>query len=165
MYHARPHRPLQGHLPSGQGLHIHPAWHEKKQVTFRFFFISNDILNYVKQCSIADSIAISLFDHKSISLDFTKEKIFNKLYINRTILSNPRTDDVVLAAFADTYLAHAIPDQAVLGQLEQHVHGLDPVRVLNDQKQVVGNFIKLLKEYNNLVECQSRDKKTNYWIY
>jgi hypothetical protein len=79
-------------------------------------------------------------------------------YINRTILSNPRTDDVVLAAFADTYLAHAIPDQAVLGQLELHVHGLDPVRVLNDQKQVVGNFIKLLKEYNNLIERQSRDK-------
>ncbi len=30
----------------------------------------------------------------------------SKLSINRTILSNPRVEDVVLAAYADTYLAH-----------------------------------------------------------
>jgi hypothetical protein len=45
-----------------------------------------------------------------------------------------------------------------LGHLGQHVHGLDPVRALDDQKQVEGNFIKLLKEYNNLCERQAQDK-------
>ncbi len=151
--------PYRAIYPVAKDYTYTPHGTKKNRSRLDFFKISNDILNHVKKCSIADSISISLFDHKSISLDFTKDKIFNKLYINRIILSNPRTDDVVLAAFADTYLAHAVPDQAVLGQLEQHVHGLDPVRVLNDQKQVVGNFINLLKEYNNLVERHSQDKK------
>ncbi len=135
-----------------------PHGTKKNRSRLDFFLISNDILNHVKKCSISDSPSIMLFDHKSISLDFTKDKVFSKLYINRTILSNPRTDDVVLAAFADTYLVHAIPDRSALGQLEQHVHGLDPVRVLDDQKQVVGNFIKLLKEHNDLFERQALDK-------
>jgi hypothetical protein len=52
-----------------------------------------------------------------VYLDFTREKTFKKLFINRTILSNPRTDDVVLAAFADTYLAHADPGQPNLGDI------------------------------------------------
>jgi hypothetical protein len=131
---------------------------KKNRSRLDFFLVSNDILNHVKKCKISDSLSISLFDHKSIYLDFTKDKVLSKLYINRTILSNPRTDDVVLAAFADTYLSHAIADQAVLGHLGQHVHGLDPVRALDDQKLVVGNFIKLLKEYNNLCERPVQDK-------
>jgi exonuclease III len=80
-----------------------PHGTKKNRSRLDFFLISNDILNHVKKCSISDSPSIMLFDHKSISLDFTKDKVFSKLYINRTILSNPRTDDVVLAAFADTY--------------------------------------------------------------
>jgi hypothetical protein len=36
-----------------------------------------------------------------------QEKIPSKIIIVSTILANPRTDDVVLAAFADTYLTHA----------------------------------------------------------
>jgi hypothetical protein len=78
-----------------------------------------------------------------VFLDFSKEKSFNKLYINCTILSNPRTDDVVLAAFADTCLAHASPAQPLAGELGQHVFGLDPTRKLDRQRIAVGDFIKL----------------------
>jgi exonuclease III len=80
---------------------------KKNRSRFDFFLISNPILEFVKSCTIADSVLISLFDHKPVFLNFCQEKVSRKLAINCSILFHPRTDDVVLAAYADTYLAHA----------------------------------------------------------
>jgi hypothetical protein len=115
----------------------------------------------VHRCEISSSISTSLFDHKSVFLDFTKNKTSSKLFINRTILNNPRTDDVVLAAVADTYLSHAAAVQPPGVLEEEYVfhHGArDP---LASQKTKVGNFIKLCKDYNALVERRTTDKNSN----
>jgi hypothetical protein len=88
-----------------------------------------------------------------------QEKISSKLCINRTILSNPRTDDVVLAAFADTYLAHATSGGGAEGT--QHVFHLNQADPLETQKSVVGNFIRLTKELNDLIEKARNDSENN----
>jgi hypothetical protein len=95
-------------------------------------------------------LSSNAFDHKSISLDFTSDKINSKPYINRTITDNPRTSDVVLAAFADTYLAHADPVQPAADG--QHVFRATDVDLLTPQKVIVGRFTQLLREYNSLIE-------------
>jgi hypothetical protein len=64
---------------------------------------------------------------------------------------------MVLAAFADTYLAHAAASQDRAGDQDQHVFGLNPERELERQKTVVGNFIKLLKDLNDLEEKRALD--------
>jgi hypothetical protein len=65
---------------------------------------------------------------------------------------------VVLGAFADTYLAHAIPDQ----QLDdEHVHHLHPEMALEHQKGIVGNFIRLLREANDLSEREILEPGNN----
>jgi hypothetical protein len=86
----------------------------------------------------------------------------SKLTINRTILSNPRTDDVVLAAFADTYLAHAMALGAATvteqPQLVFHRNEQDP---LEEQKIKVGTFIKQIKDLNDLIERSRNDTHNN----
>ncbi len=118
------------------------------------------LLPFVKSCEIADSITNSLFDHKSVSLSFLRDKICNKLFINRTKLTNPRTDDVVLAAFADTYLAHA--DRIQPDQENQFVFEGDPQRQLERQRVAVGTLIRLLKEFNELTERKMSDRMNQH---
>jgi hypothetical protein len=116
------------------------AFHPTKR---DFTFIPRSNNPFVQRCEIASSNSISLFDHKPTFLDFTKNKASSKLFINRSILNNPRTDDVVLAVVADTYLSHAAADQPP-GVLEDgyvfHPGIHDP---LASQKLEVGKFIKL----------------------
>jgi hypothetical protein len=126
-----------------------------------FFVISNNILPFTQRCDIAPTVPISLFDHKPIFLDFTKNKVSSKLFINRTILNNPRTDDVVLAAFADTYLSHAAPNQPPGFLEDQYVFQLGRQDPLATQKIEVGNFVRLCKEYNALVERTVKEKNNN----
>jgi hypothetical protein len=38
-----------------------------------------------------------------------------KIFINPSVFSYPRADDVVWAAVADCYLNHAVPDQQIPG--------------------------------------------------
>jgi hypothetical protein len=150
--------PYRAFHPTTREFSYTPRDGKKNRSRLDFFLISNNLLPHVKKCSIAESISTDHFDHKAILLDFSKEKTFNKLFINRTILSNPRIDDVVLSAYADTYLAHASLDQPNLGGLEQHVFGVNPARELDRQKNTVGTFIRLLKEYNNIEERRALDK-------
>jgi hypothetical protein len=103
-------------------------------------------------------LSTSLFDHKSVTIDFTKEKVKPKLFINRTIISNPRTEDVVLASYADTYLAHADPAQVLV---DEHVHHLHPGHPLQLQKGIVGNLIRLIKEFNDLSEREILEPNNN----
>jgi hypothetical protein len=71
----------------------------------------------------------------------------SKLSINRTIINNPRVEDVVLGAFADTYLAHAAEQQ---DPRNQFVHHNLPGRDIEIQKGTVGRFLTLIREYNDL---------------
>jgi hypothetical protein len=84
----------------------------------------------------------------------------SKLSINRTILSNPRTDDVVLAAFADTYLAHAVQDAegAAAPQLVFRHNDRDP---LEAQRILVGTFISQIRDLNHLVERSHNETQNN----
>ncbi len=133
---------------------------KKNRSRLDFLKISNSILSFAKRCIIADSISISLFDHKTVTLSFFQEKISSKLTINRAILSNPRTDDVVLAVFADTYLAYArgAGPAEMQPQLVFRLNERDP---LEDQKLTVGTFIRQLKELNNLIERSHNETENN----
>jgi hypothetical protein len=99
-----------------------------------------------------------LFDHKSAIIDFTKEKIKPKLFINRSIISNPRTEDVVISSFADTYLSHADPAQLLE---DEHVHHLNPAHHLQQQKGIVGDLLRLIREFNDLSEREIIEPNNN----
>ncbi len=153
--------PFRAFHPTKRDFTFIPRGNKKNRSRLDFFLISNSIIPFVQRCDIASSNSISLFDHKPTFLDFTKDKASSKLFINRSILNNPRTDDVVLAAVADTYLSHAAADQPP-GVLEDgyvfHPGIHDP---LASQKLEVGKFIKLCKEYNALIERQVHEKNSN----
>jgi hypothetical protein len=74
-----------------------------------FFRIYDEIIPRIRTCSIKDTQQIKLLGHKPVLLDFTRNKYKPRPFINHTILSHPRTDDVVLAAVYDTYLQHMDP--------------------------------------------------------
>jgi hypothetical protein len=61
---------------------------------------------------------------------------------------------VVLAAFADTYLAHADPVQQPGN--EHHVFRAVPLDILTPQKVIIGRFMQLIREYNDLSEQLAR---------
>jgi exonuclease III len=149
--------PYRAFHPTTKEFTFVPRAGKKNRSRLDFFLINNELLSFVKSCEIAYCITNSLFDHKSISLSFLRDKTCNKLFINRTILTNPRTDDVVLAAFADTYLAHADPSQPNL--VNQFVFEGDPQRQLKRQRLAVGTFIRLLKEFNDLTERKMCNKE------
>jgi hypothetical protein len=85
-------------------------------------------------------------------LSFCREKKKNKININRTILHHPRIDDIVLATYADTYLAHAVPGQAVVRPEDALVHHAAPPNRLDEQKVIVGRFLSLIREFNTMAE-------------
>jgi hypothetical protein len=64
----------------------------------------------------------------------------------------------VLGAFADTYLSHANPNQPLD---DEYVHHLRPERALENQKGIVGNFLCLLREFNDLLEQEIREPQNN----
>jgi exonuclease III len=101
--------PFRAFHPTRKEFTLFPHGARKNRSRIDFFLITNHLLNKCRSCNISPWLSISNFDHKSITLDCTTEKKCSKLVINRTIISNPRTDDVVLGAFADSYLAHANP--------------------------------------------------------
>ncbi len=51
--------------------------------------------------------------------------------MNRTIIFNLRTDNVVLGAIADTYLSQAMADQE---ERTRYVHNLNQLSQLDEQK-------------------------------
>jgi hypothetical protein len=90
-------------------------------------------------------------------MDFTRNKYKPRPFINRTIISNSRTDDVVLAAFMDTYLTYADPldpeNRRVLAEVH-HAEGVDPIQ---SEKVKVGRLMQLIKQFNDLTEVLSLD--------
>jgi hypothetical protein len=90
-----------------------------------------------------------LFDHKSVCVTFKNDKTRSKMFINRTIINNPRTADVVAAAAADTYLAHAVPGQRDPREAPQHVFHEAPQDPVTAQKVIVGQLLSAIANYNN----------------
>jgi exonuclease III len=88
-----------------------PYGERRNRSRIDFFLIGDKLVNILAKCNISPTPGTILFDHKSVHLDFRNEKTKSKIYINRTIVTNPRTADVVAAAAADTYLQHAAPGQ------------------------------------------------------
>ncbi len=64
----------------------------------------------------------------------------------------------MLAAFADTYLAHADPAQVLV---DEHVHHLDPGHPLELQKGIVGHLLRLIKVFNDLSEREILEPNNN----
>jgi hypothetical protein len=143
--------PVRAFHPTVRDYTFVPYGAKKHRSRLDFFLVSSALLNTIKGCNIQHNLACAAFDHKPVFLDFTKNKTKSKPYINRTITNNPRTDDVVLAAFADTYLAHASPtQQPVINEHVHHAQGFNRVNVLETQKRIVANLTRLIREYNDI---------------
>jgi exonuclease III len=84
-----------------------------------FFLISDSLLNYCRDCSIADSLQSSLFDHKAVLLKFSgsgsgrmcNDKVSNK------ILKDPDVDIIVNLACLESYLFYQDMDPAMKNRI------------------------------------------------
>jgi exonuclease III len=154
--------PYRAFYPSRRDYTFIPHGTKKNRSRLDFFLISSSILQFAKRCLIADSLSTSLFDHKLVTISFLHKKMSSKLSINRTILSNPRTDDVVLAAFADTYLAHAgTQDAAGAAATPQLVFRHNDRDPLEAQRISVGTFISQIRDLNDLIERYHNESQNN----
>jgi hypothetical protein len=79
------------------------------------------------------------------------EKTRSKIYINPSVFSYPRADDIVWAATADCYLNHAVPGQDLPGD-GVLVHQARPRDRIGEEKAKVGNLLRLIAEYNTIFE-------------
>jgi exonuclease III len=146
--------------PSERDFTFTPHGVRRNRSHIDFFIVGEELIDTVARCSISPSVNTILFDHKSIHLDFKNEKCRSKMYINRTIITNPRTGDIVAAAAADTYLHHATPGQQPRGAAQQFVFRHGHVDDIENQKVIVGNLFQRIKEYNDLkmqIETQGQD--------
>jgi hypothetical protein len=144
--------PYRSFYPTMRDFTFFPSTKRKHRSRLDFFLIGQELLNSVRSASIAPWLSTALFDHKSITLSFCREKKKNKINIRRTILHHPRIDDIVLATYADTYLAHPVPGQAVARPEDALVHHAAPPNRLDEQKVTVGHFLSLIREYNTMAE-------------
>jgi exonuclease III len=151
--------PFRALHPTRRDFTYAPPGQKKNRSRLDFFLINSSLLSNLKDCEISHSLSCSSFDHKPISLDFTRNKTKPKPYINRTITDNPRTVDVVLAAFADTYLAHAAPHQPA--EDEDHVFRAAHVDILTSQKVIVARLMQLLRDHNDLLERKEIEHDTD----
>jgi hypothetical protein len=115
-----------------------------------FFLIGEKLISILGKCNIGACVGTELFDHRPVFLNFKNEKTNSKMDINRTIISNPRTADIVAAAAADTYLHHAQPDQPHSASLQQHVFHQEEVDFIQAQKVMVGALLLAIHNFNNI---------------
>jgi exonuclease III len=144
--------PFRSLHPTKRDFTFIPKGAKSNRSRIDFFLISANLLCVLAKCCISPSLSNSLFDHKHVTLDFRSEKIVTKMYINRTIINHPRTGDVVAAAVADTYLAHARDDQPRLQHAlpQRYVFRAEEGTPLQNQKVIVGNLLRTINEYNDL---------------
>jgi hypothetical protein len=64
----------------------------------------------------------------------------------------------VLGAFADTYLAHADENQVIQDDNVHHHHGH---RQIENQKGIVGRFLQLIRDFNDLSERKIKEPSNN----
>jgi len=126
-----------------------------------FFLICDELIGRISTCEIPEVLTTSFLDHKPVKLDFTREKTKPRPFINRTILNNPRTEDIVLASFMDTYLSHAdMADNANL-ELVAGVHHAEGINRLLQERERVGNLFSKIREYNTAYEQLALDPTNN----
>ncbi len=114
----------------------------------------------MKECKIIPHLGCNLLDHKAVTLTLNVEKVRSKIFINPSVFSYPRADDVVWAAVADCYLNHAVPGQLLPGDGGLVHHAMRRDRI-GEEKIKVGNLLRLIKEYNILHEMKMRDGNGN----
>ncbi len=124
-----------------------------------FFLIYDELIPMVRTCSILETQQIKLLDHKPVLLNFKKDKYASKPFINKTIMSLPRTDNVVLASVLDTYLLHVDAEDADNIRIAtppgvHHADGHNPIRA---EQTKVGNLLSLIREYNTIYEQSIND--------
>jgi exonuclease III len=108
----------------------------KNRSRLDFFIVSESLLGICTNCSISPSLNSSLFDHKSISMHFMKEKKCGKIFVDNMIFCHPRFNAVVATAAVETYLQHA----------QQGQEGL----VLEEGLMHIGNIIDTIHRANDL---------------
>jgi len=155
--------PFRALHPSAKDYTFSPAGARTNRSRLDFFLICDEFIPRVSKCSISESLKSKFFDHKPVTLDFSRNKTRSKPFINRTIINNPRTEDIVLAAAMDTYFNHVdIEDphnHAVLGNL--NVHQAEGANRLQQEKEKVGHFLLLITQFNSLNEQLSLDPSNN----
>jgi exonuclease III len=122
--------PFRALHPSDRDFTFTPQGERRNRSRIDFFVVGEELINIVSKCFISMALTTTLFDHKSVHLDFKNEKSRSKMYINRTIITNTRTADIVAAAAADTYLHHATPGQLPRRTAQQHVFRQGHVMIL-----------------------------------
>ncbi len=115
-----------------------------------FFLVGDELITILGKCNIGSCVGTTLFDQKSVLLDFKTEKKSSKMYINRSIISNPRTADIVAAAAADSYLHHAAPGQPHPAGLQQHVFNREEEDPIQAQKVTVGALLFANRNFNDI---------------
>jgi exonuclease III len=79
-----------------------------------FFIISDRLLGTCKDCTIADSLQSSMFDHKAVLLKFLGcKKGTRTLNINNKIISDPLLDSVIDICVKETYLHYQDIDRDI----------------------------------------------------
>jgi exonuclease III len=125
-----------------------------------FFIIGDELIGKIKDCKIVPHLGCNLLDHKAVTLTLNVEKTKPKIFINPSVFSYPRADDVVWAAVADCYLNHAVPDQQMPGDGRLVHHAMRRDRI-GEEKFKVGNLLRLITEYNTLHEMKVRNDNGN----
>jgi exonuclease III len=70
--------PYRALHPTRRDFTFLPKGSKKNRSRLDYFLISHNILQSVRSCTISESLACSLFDHKAVRLDFTQEKTSSK---------------------------------------------------------------------------------------
>ena len=156
--------PFRALHPSSRDFTFSPTGARSNRSRLDFFLIGDELISRVSKCYIADSLKTRLLDHKSVTLDFTRNKTKTKPFINRTIINNPRTEDIVHAAAMDSYLNHVDMENVHNHRLLDNVHHAAGVDSLQREKEKVGNYIALIKQYNLISEQLSVDPTNNLLI-
>jgi len=153
--------PFRALHPTLRDFSFSPSGARANRSRLDFFLIGDEMISNVTRCTIASHLSAKIFDHKPVFLDFQRNKAKARPFINRTILSNARTDDIVLASFMDTYLTHTDTEnpenRAILAEVH-HAEGVDPVQT---EKEKIGRFMQLIKRYNDLNERLILDPLNN----
>jgi exonuclease III len=122
--------PFRAIHPSLRDFIFTPHNERRNRSHIDFFLLGDELLQTVSKSWIAPNLGTLLFDHKAVFIDFQTDKKKSKMFINRTIINNPRTADEVAAAAADTYLAHATPGQPDPREGPQYVFHIQSPKII-----------------------------------
>jgi exonuclease III len=106
-----------------------------------FFIISTVLCNALSACDIAPNLSTALFDHKLISLKFTKMEQNNNISITNSTINHIMFTILISTTVFEVYLQHA--DTAP---------GADPdlIRYVNENLPLIGRASGLMLQINDL---------------